>query len=216
MERYRVDPEDEVSEDELASFELPRRLRLRPRPSALSGSADEDDALHHSIVCRTIITAARGACLRRLELLECSVHAPFAIRALVPRWLRFQVATRPHYRGHYGPFPLDWQGGSGNLRSALAHASLWLPGPGGNRITRFLTHTDVQALFAFYSSTQQDFIELEGSKHYAPLAHYLRWLQEDDHLAQQVADIWNAWGAHGEERLPSCYCQKCKDHFASG
>lgn len=54
----------------------------------LSAEEINMDVLNLSIASRTIISAARGGHLRRLTVRGLHVEPPFAIRALMPCWVR--------------------------------------------------------------------------------------------------------------------------------
>lgn len=65
--------------EDLASFEL-------LSTSAPLGMASRM-SLHHSIICRMLVTAAEAGHLRRLELLYDWIEKPFAIREHLPFWI---------------------------------------------------------------------------------------------------------------------------------
>lgn len=159
---------------------------------------------NYSIVVRTVIAAARGGRLRKLRIandeggINHAMISPFAVRDLLPYWVAIQ----------------DWVHTGGDeyvtvaeaLRRVLAHASLWLDKASTwkPRATRLLTRQDVQTL--------QHASRWEPDSPYATIALYLPWLCEDEELAGQVADAWNAVVQRGQADTVgrNCMCRRCR------
>lgn len=103
----------EQNESILASFKVPTTL-----PITDAGRA----RLHLAIANRTIIAAARTGHLKSLRVSMESAQRAFAIRALLPYWIKIE-----EWIVH--PADLGWLGAAYSLRRLLAHASLWLHSP---------------------------------------------------------------------------------------
>lgn len=177
----------------MSSFELPAELPT---------SKEEQDALRFSIAYRTIITAAPGGSLRSLKIIP-SLEHPFAIRALLPYWL---LIDPPSVSGCQG----TWELAARTLRPALAHASLWLGANSdpGAREDRRLTREEVQSLHEVFSGAALPrFFRPRGQ--YQAVMRYLAWMEQDEELAQQVADAWNVIEGRGKADENPCGCTKC-------
>lgn len=155
---------------------------------------------------RIIIAAAKGGQLRRLEA-GSAVQYPFAIRALLPRWVGIEG-----WGGSSSSLEA-WRAAAISLRMLLAHCSLWLGTTSNSdepRSDRLLNQQDVHAL--------QRHLEHQGTPNFVvayreqrqPIERYLPWLTEDEKLAQQVADAWNEVVRRGEASKVQCPCVSCK------
>lgn len=111
----------------------------------------------------------------------------------------------------------DWHGAAVSLRSALAHASLWLPEfPPGARNDRLLSREDVQGLYAYFSA--QAWVRFTTYAHpqgqeYGPhplIELYLPWLRDDVELADAVAGAWQEVVQRGEADNVTCHCELCQ------
>lgn len=198
----------EVSEQELTSFELPK--------ASLPQDVKSVAALRDAVACRTIVAAARGGQLTHLEIEHSWIQKPFAVRQLLPFWVNIQDWGYSFTHGYCDELaPALWLQAAATLRSALAHASRWLPASGGGiRYDRTLTGEDLRAWYAhFKTEGKPSFIVkirlLADSAIVHPIEQYLAWLETDAELAQQVADAWNAVVRRGEEDLVKCCCEKC-------
>lgn len=210
--RWTVEiPEQEVSEAELLSFELPEHLPV---------TQGKLNALHDSIASRTVVAAARGGQLRGLEIQECSVQRPFAVRALLPFWVgvKFDDWAAHYHRLAYPEH--KWLSARSSLRPALAHLSLWRPGS-DPRTDRKLSMAEVRGLAAHFAKRgTPNVVEPEHDSrqgrdgkvapHPLSIGLYLPWLAEDAELAQQVADAWNAVVERGEADEVMCRCERCQ------
>lgn len=194
-----------MSAEDITSFEL---LPL----SLFSLTEDSGIEIHHGVSCRTIVTAAQGGRLRRLAVTAFGVQEPFAVRSLLPCWVKMDVWE------DYDLFVLpgdDWVASAWSLRPTLAHASMWLPESSpGARDDRRLTCSDVRSLLGHFecagvpAGMEPKFDYDEPDYRFSSL--YLPWLAEDIELAQQVADAWNAVVARGEADVVKCGCEKCR------
>lgn len=232
FEETHVNFSEQVSEQDestLASFQLPTEL-----PTDKGGILE----LHNSIATHTIIAAARGGKLKQLAF-NGHIQRPFAVRALLPYWVRLDEWNIPGYRqGYMAAAPL--------LRPLLAHASLWLgtAEEHEDRHDRRLTREEIQTLkqyceshgvpklrqpLAFLEEEDEDQDEEghqelaeeqqeQGSKTQQAKPEDPNLNQpielylpwlEDAELAQQVANAWNAIAERGEADLVKCECEKC-------
>lgn len=193
------EPDDEVQEqdeDDFIHYELPP---LPPTDYAAK------DAVHIWISTKTIIAAARGGQLRRLtwDKHEGGLQYPFAIRALLPYWVRLE---------DYDAYPngIAWEGAARLLRPLLAHASLWagITSTEGARHDRRLAVRKVQTLRGLVEDeTCQPIYAITRVSD--AVSSYVEWLEEDEELAQEVTDAWNAVVEQREADLVQCRCKKC-------
>lgn len=157
----------------MASFELP----------SLDGifSKEKICTMHRSIASRTILAAARGGRLRRLNC-SSDIWQPFAIRTLLPCWVHVDYWGYEEHRWGNG-----FLGAAATLRPLLAHASLWLGRPphSAPRSEAELTPQDVQSLQEHFEG---DGLPIKHWRH-GPPGHpvnlYLPWLT-DPVLANEV------------------------------
>lgn len=177
------------------SFKLPRKSGV--------SSGDARKAMHLGIVHRTIVSAAQGGELRRISLGTPDVrkfHHPFAIRALLPKWIAVERWETMDCTGGSS----EWVSALGTLRPLLAYASLWQDLSVGEIADRTLTCQQVQSLRSYFKlngfpkTTRQIY---RGEAAIASADRYLRWLEEDAELAQQVADAWNVIVRRGRAQV---------------
>lgn len=203
---YTVENLRNVSETELSSFEL-------PSPSVpFEGSKMAKDTVVNSILCRTIIEAARGGQLRRLYFAGYAVQEVFSIRSLLPHWVNV-VEWKRWYEKQPGE---DWLGAAMLLRPILYHASFWLPGPiTGARYDRTLTPEEVRSLPSHFAraglpvDVEDDWAPWHRrSVDFRPISLYLPWL-DDAELSQRVSEAWNGAVSRGEADAVKCLCTEC-------
>lgn len=202
---------DEVtSESDFPSFRAPYSKYPLPESEAQS-----NDALHYSMACRTVVAAAKGGRLRSLDLTCEKVQEPFAMRNLVPAWVRVAISNANDFEGNYSQVDrneeefevMRWICAAARLPRALAHASLWLPHPHSAlaRDSRLLTPKDIQLMLSHFKTCNFD----DGTGRIMTEL-YLRWFEEDEKLAQRVSDAWNAVVKRGKAGMMRCKCSKCK------
>lgn len=221
---------DEVREEALTSLERASSLFISPQLAS-----------HFCSVHRTILAAVRGNRLRRLTLPQGVIQRSFAVRTLMPNWIGIESWSKPEdgiFRLKAAASTKLWTDAASQLRLTLAHASIWLPESSlGARDNRLLSRDDVQSLRGFFLAHGAPDVlgEVEVFKaHCATNQHrqgfrspklptpsrsvldlYLPWLQEDGHLAQQVADVWNMVVQCGEADVIKCRCCACNLHFGN-
>lgn len=165
--------------------------------------------VNSSIVTRTVIAAAQSGQLKHI-LCPLILQRPFAIRALLPGWVRLEHHKDERY--------LDWQGAARTLRPLLSHASLWLNSPTESiaREDRKLTGQEVQALRSYCLLHG---IPKVGGEDRGPaprqqsVVRYLPWLEEGAELSQQVAEVWNQVVQEGKADRIRCPCRRCQQHW---
>lgn len=183
----------EQLEGSYTSFELPAE-----RPVA----AKDRHALHENIATRMVIDAAKGGRLRCIEG-GLEIQPPFAMRSLLPYWVgieEWRVSSE------------SWAGAALSLRPILGHASLWLEttSSSGAREDRTLTRQEVQGLSQYFKTQPvPKLIMVSREDEAQPIERYLPWL-EDEKLARQVADAWNAVVREGKADMIRCRCKKCR------
>lgn len=208
----RDEKHEEVSEEQLASFEPPTSMPLENREAI--------NDLHCSIVSRTVVAAARGGHLRRL-VGTATIHvdqAAFAVRTLLPFWEQIKDWERKYKgRSHGYSYPRTrWAAEAATLRPTLAHASIWLldAKTGAKRDIRLLTQGDVTSLAAYFrrigipQGLAPKYTQNDEEPPSVPV--HLTWLEEDSDLAQQVAEVWNAVAQRREADFVKCRCKECK------
>lgn len=182
----------------------------RARSEYESTTLNEQDLIHNAFVCRTIVAAARGGQLKRLDPASGCSEYPFKIRSLLPCWVRIEEWGPPLRKDG-----LKWAKAANSLRPFLAHASLrkdWLAAPSNSSadLDRRLTHQELQLLPAYFQSAELEDLTQQQLEYYEPLiTHYLPWLVEDAELAQQVLDVWNNMVEQGEADKVECKCPSC-------
>lgn len=220
-----------LSPEDMEMYSSPRRddavLKDHPPPSAAeerrktsfrlpaSPVAKDDEALktlHDSILCRTIVAAAKGGKLKSLNIADRFYWTPFMIGGLLQYWVgveHWYLDTLPQDDGRpMHPF----HKAASELRTALAHASIWIT----PRNDRLLTSEDLRGWFAKYKAKEvaarvERFPELE--LYNAAIEFYIYWLQEHAALAQQVSDALNAVVERGEADRVKCTCDECKGRW---
>lgn len=204
----------EVSEEAFLSFELP------PPSAPLPSTHAEINALHKSVIARTVATAARNGHLKHLAFEKVGdgfpiVQVPFAVPSLLPRWVG--IESWGGRTGRWTSFILPeekWHATAASLRPLLAHASIWLPTSSGEeRANRLLAGLDVQGLAEHFDAGLPKVIAFRSSSTRTPgrlEPSYLRWLAEDAELAQQIADAWNAVVTSRAVDIVKCACRECK------
>lgn len=130
---------EEQNEEDLLAVEAPLASPLADKLAR--------DEYHNSIVCRTIIAAARGGHLKRLALHD-YIQKPFAVRALLPFWLQLDQA----YSFPDPEYPEEWPAAAQALRLLFAHTSYSLQRE--SRSDRFLTPQDVQSMLARFKESK--------------------------------------------------------------
>lgn len=190
----------EQTEDYYLSYELSAK-----RP----GGREAREALHSSVALRTFITAAKTGRLRRLscELGTRPLAPIFAVRSLLQHWVGVE---------EWDIRKSGWNGAAASLRAALAHASLAKDDGdeiSGRREDRLLSAHHVAALQSALELDVPRFIPQHGAEQ--PIRLYLPWLANDELLAQQVANAWNAVVLRDEADRVKCPCLRCKDKLAS-
>lgn len=187
------DSDAEVSEAQLTAFELP----AAPAASTVA----EKDALQHSILCRTVVAAARGGKLQRLDPPFQWLQKPFAVRALLPIWIGVRF---PQDVG-IAPDHTHWRDAIRSLRKGMRHAALWRDVSGNEPRQSPLSLVEVQTLRAYFTAEadRTDSWEFKAKVLYL----FLPWLEEDAGLAQRVLDAWNAAVQRGI--VGGCTCERC-------
>lgn len=173
----------------------------------LSSPLVDDEAVynyHTLIICRAIIAAARGCRLRLLSHDE-MLQMPFALRTLLPFWVQMEVWDRN---------AREWRAAARALRLLLAHTSYLLV-QREIKDDRLLLLQDVQTLLPSFKDIKVKDIKglsdivRASRKSFHFIESYLTWLNEDEDLAQQVADAWNAVVKRGEAGTVECACDEC-------
>lgn len=168
------------------------------------------DAVNLAIATRTIIAAARGNRLTSLQCEKTSIQHPFAIRSLLPYWIKISDWSESDIGAE------GWMEAACTLRPLLSHASFWLgtTSDSGARDALQLTREEVQSLRSYFDIFEIPKPDWQGSHCPLQVKRYLPWLSEDADLAQQVADSWNSVVESREATdIPLCKCLKCDEQW---
>lgn len=167
-----------------------------PSPVILDRDAREE--YYTSVVCRAIVAAVRGGKLRVLGH-DGSLQRPYAARSLLPFWVQIE---------DWSVDAFEWLAAARALRLLLAHTSYALEQE--IQSGRQLTRQNVQALLDYFKA-HKGLRNVTRARHEDSqyVERYLAWLTEDDELAQQVVDAWNAVVKRGEAGVVECSCDAC-------
>lgn len=162
------------------------------------------EAVHIATGCRTIIAAAKGGHLKRLDPGAHRHEYPFKIPALVPHWLQIEDwgAVKP-FNQKKDWVTSKWLGAAMALRPFLAHASLrkdWLAPKSGLDAaeSRLLTRQDLRALMNYFDNAESPTPEHLVKASRPVITLYLPWIIWDRKLAQRVLDAWAGIVKRGE------------------
>lgn len=137
------------------------------------------DMLHLAIARRTIIAAAKGGQLRRLND-HVNTQEPLAIRALLPHWMQVEDW------GRCEEFSWPRARAAVLLRPLIAHASLWLDTTSAPTVDRTLTPQNMQSLQAHFQENGVPEVSVIGNPLFNTndtptdsVKRYLPWLSND-------------------------------------
>lgn len=214
------DDVESVSETEIAAFEAP--------DCSCTGDVDTGDVDNLvPMAWRTIVSAAGGGRLRRLDIpgyCGDALWKPFAVRSLLPAWVGIDDWSMDDDQERWGrgddglrnSRSKDWLMAAVLLRRALYHMSRLRHQRAESETRRHLSCGDVKAMHVEFMDDPPLFChqpykqeEEQEPECYRPWRRYLAWLRDDEELAQQVADAWNAVVKRGGADLLPCYCRKC-------
>lgn len=180
-------------------------MALYQIPTAPATNEEEFSKQRDSVASRAIVAAARGGQLRCLALNE-DVQGPFAVRHLLPYWVRVKFSF-------FGPLAFcannhalgAWLVAAMQLPQLLSHAARWISKTGEIR----LSSQDVQAFKAYCDRNGVPDVIWDGDMYSEAVETYLLWLQEDADLATEVANEWNSLVEREGARKFRCQCDNC-------